>query len=208
MKTVLGYIFLIFSGMVLFNYLSTQLGSFWSFLPQQLAQADQRNSTGLTSVNFNVFDKGGVGSSYITQGYGRTPYSYMYIDGWHNGIDIAATYGAPIYSPAAGTVLAIGNQDNYCPRIAFGKFVVVDDTTNHLIFLFAHLGTIGVSSGETIDKDAEIGTVGVSGLETGPHLHVSIFKEVGFSMAPAHGCGPYPDGHDVDPLDYLGTTYK
>jgi len=30
----------------------------------------------------------------------------MYIGDWHNGIDIAAVYGAPIHSPTAATVLA------------------------------------------------------------------------------------------------------
>lgn len=165
-------------------------------------------SGGLTSINFSIFDKGGDGDKYITQGYGRTPWSYMYINGWHNGIDIAADYGAPIYSPTAATVLATGDQDDYCPRIAFGRFIVLEDNTNHLMLLFAHLNDIDVQPGETISKDQVIGTIGATGDETGPHLHFSIFEAAGFSMAPAHGCGPYPQGHDVDPLNYLGTTYQ
>jgi murein DD-endopeptidase MepM/ murein hydrolase activator NlpD len=162
---------------------------------------------GLTTINFSIFDKGGDGYKYITQGYGRTPYSYMYIGDWHNGIDIAAIYGAPIYSPAAATVLAVGDQDDFCPRLAFGRFVVIEDNTNHLMLLFAHLADIDVQPGEAITKNQLIGTVGNSGDETGTHLHFSIFEVAGFSMAPAHGCGPYPQGHDVDPLDYLGAVY-
>ena len=163
---------------------------------------------GLTTINFSLFTRGGKGYRYITQGYGRTPYSYVYIGGWHNGIDIAAVYGAPIYSPAAATVLATGDQDDYCPRIAFGRFVVLEDNTNHFMLLFAHLANIAVQPGETISKYQLIGTVGNSGDETGTHLHFSIFESAGFSMAPAHGCGPYPQGHDVDPLNYLGTLYQ
>jgi murein DD-endopeptidase MepM/ murein hydrolase activator NlpD len=163
---------------------------------------------GLGTINFSIFDKGGDGYKYITQGYGRTPYSYMYIGDWHNGIDIAAIYGAPIYSPTVATVLAIGNQDDFCPRLAFGRFIILEDNTNHLIFLFAHLADIDVQPGEAIAKDQLIGTVGNSGDETGTHLHFSIFESAGFSMAPAHGCGPYPQGHDVDPLNYLGTVYQ
>jgi murein DD-endopeptidase MepM/ murein hydrolase activator NlpD len=163
---------------------------------------------GLTSINFSIFDKGGDGYKYITQGYGRTPYSYVYIGDWHNGIDIGADYGASIYSPTAATVLAIGDQDDYCPRLAFGRFIVLDDGTHQLMLLFAHLANIDVQPGETISKDQLIGTIGDSGDETGPHLHFSIFEAAGFSMAPAHGCGPYPQGHDVDPLNYLGSVYQ
>jgi murein DD-endopeptidase MepM/ murein hydrolase activator NlpD len=163
---------------------------------------------GLTSINFSIFDKGGDGYKYITQGYGRTPYSYMYINDWHNGIDIGADYGAPIYSPTSATVLATGDQDDYCPHIAFGRFIVLEDNVNHLILLFAHLNNIDVQPGQTIAKDQLIGTIGATGDETGPHLHFSIFEAMGFSMAPAHGCGPYPQGHDVNPLNYLGSVYQ
>jgi murein DD-endopeptidase MepM/ murein hydrolase activator NlpD len=165
-------------------------------------------SSGLTAINFSIFDKGGDGYKYITQGYGHTPYSYMYIGDWHNGIDIAAVYGAPIHSPTAATVLAVGDQDDFCPRLAFGRFIVLEDGTNHLDLLFAHLANIDVQPGEAIAKDQLIGTVGATGDETGPHLHFSIFESAGFSMAPAHGCGPYPQGHDVNPLNYLGSMYQ
>lgn len=163
---------------------------------------------GLTAINFDLFAKGGKGYGAITQGYGRTPYSYTYIGDWHNGIDIAAVYGAPIYSPAAATVLATGDQDDYCPRLAFGRFIVLKDDKNNLMLLFAHLADIDVQPGQTVSNDQLIGTVGDSGDETGTHLHFSIFESAGFSMAPAHGCGPYPQGHDVDPLNYLGTVYQ
>jgi murein DD-endopeptidase MepM/ murein hydrolase activator NlpD len=132
----------------------------------------------------------------------------MYIGGWHDGIDVAALYGAPIYSPTDGIVVATGNQDDYCPHVAFGKYAVIYDIKNNLMLLFAHLGTISIDPGENIAKGALIGTVGTTGLETGTHLHFSIFQEQGFTMSPAHGCGPYPQGHDVDPLNYLGTTYQ
>ena len=162
----------------------------------------------LNAINFSIFDKGGTGYRYITQGYGHTPYSSMYIDGWHNGIDIAANYGAPIYSPTDGIVIAVGDQDNYCPHLAFGRFVVVEDDTNHLVLMFAHLANIPVTPLEVVQKGQLIGIVGASGDETGPHLHFSIFEAASFSMAPAHGCGPYPQGHDVNPLNYLGTVYR
>jgi murein DD-endopeptidase MepM/ murein hydrolase activator NlpD len=163
---------------------------------------------GLSAINFNLFDKHGKGYNYITQGYGRTADASMYIGDWHNGVDIAARYGASIYSPATTTVLAVGDQDNYCPRRAFGRFIVLQDNAHHLELMFAHLANINVQPGQVVTKDQLIGTVGATGDETGTHLHLSIFQSAGFSMAPAHGCGPYPQGRDVNPLNYLGSVYQ
>lgn len=202
---------IIFFLLVGLNYLSKQAGNFLASHPALAqAQADSDNMTydDLPYVNVNFFNASGLGRNYITQGYGRTPYAYLYINGWHNGIDIAANFGTPVYSLAAGIVLATINQDTYCPHIAFGKYVAIDDPVKHLVFVLSHFGTFAVAPNERITKGTFLGTVGPTGLETGPHLLVSIFKEVGFSLAPAHGCGPYPQGQDVDPLNYLGTTYQ
>lgn len=166
------------------------------------------SSGGLPAVNFNLFAKNGKGYNFITQGYGYTPYSYLYINHWHNGIDIAASYGASVYSPTDGIVIATGDQDNYCPHEAFGKYVVMEDDVHHLVLLFAHLGTISVRPLQMIKNGDPLATVGASGLETGSHLHLSLFQSGGFNMDPAHGCGPYPQGHDVNPLSYLGTVYQ
>ncbi len=185
---------------------SGSLSAFFPAFPSAVGFGGARG--GLNAVNFGVFDKGGKGYGYISQGYGRTSFSYMYIDGWHNGIDIAADYGAPIYSPADGIVIATGDQDNYCPRRAFGRYVAVEDDANHLVLFFAHLANIPVAPLEMVKKGQLIGTVGATGDETGTHLHFSIFQSGGFNMNPAHGCGPYPQGRDVNPLDYLGSVYQ
>lgn len=184
------------------------LASFFPSLTPLEGGSEDYSTSGLPYINFNFFDPNGAGRDYITQGYGHTAYAYLYINGWHNGIDLAASFGTPVYAPIDGTVLAVVNQDAYCPHIAFGKYVAFDDPVHHLVFVFSHLGTFAVSPGEAISKGALIGTVGPTGLETGPHLLVSIFEEQGFDTNPAHGCGPYPQGQDVDPLNYLGTVYK
>lgn len=207
-KKALGLIFLAFCALVLFNYIFTVLGNFLpsggfaGLSPQASAYG------GLPYINFNFFNASGTGRDYITQGYGHTAYSYLYIHGWHNGIDLAADFGTPVYAPVSSTVIATVNQDAYCPHIAFGKYVAIDDPVNHLVFVLSHFGTFAVSDGEQISKGTFLGTVGPTGLETGPHLLVSIFEEQGFNVTPAHGCGPYPQGQDVDPLNYLGTVYK
>ncbi len=127
----------------------------------------------------------------------------MYPNDWHDGIDIAAVYGAPIYAISAGTILATGNQDNYCYRRGFGKYVAVQDTVHKVVQWYAHLGTINVSVGQSVAKGTELGAVSVTGLETGTHLHFSIFDLNGFSMIPRDGCGPEPTGQDKDPIPFL-----
>jgi murein DD-endopeptidase MepM/ murein hydrolase activator NlpD len=207
-KTIIGWMFLIFCGLVFINYLGIIAGNFFSPYGG-FAHADQSpGRLQLAAIDFNLFNKGGEGKNYITQGYGRTPFSYVYKNGWHNGIDIAAVYGAPVYSPGEGVVIATGNQDNYCPRRGFGRYVAVNDGANNLILWYAHLGKISVAPGDTVKVGTTIGTVGSSGYETGTHLHLSIFDENRFFMTPRNGCGPDATGKDLNPLSYLGTTYK
>ncbi len=105
--------------------------------------------------------------------------------------------------PAAGTVLAVGDQDNYCYHLGFGKYVAVEDSAQGLVLWYAHLGTIAVAPGKNIAKGAEVGTVGATGYEVGVHLHFSLFDENGFSMQNRNGCGPDPTGRDIDPVPFL-----
>ncbi len=203
----IGWIFLIFSVLVLGNYAATAAENFFAggrgLASMALFPAVGAGpSAGLASVDLTAFNKDND-ARYISQGYGRTPFSYMYPNDWHDGIDIAAVYGAPIYSPAGGTVLAVGNQDNYCPRRGFGKYVALKDGADGAVLWFAHLGTFNVSLGATIKKGDLIGTVGATGLETGTHLHFSVFDANGFSMTPRDGCGPEPTGQDTDPVPFL-----
>jgi len=209
----LGFIFLIFFTFVFVNYVWTELSRALAatdhsmFVPAGFAINEsprvQNSTAGLSAIDFDLFSKRGSGWNDVTQGYGHTPYSAWYIGGWHNGIDIAASYGAPIFSPSNGTVVATGDQDNYCPHRGFGKFVAVSDPADGIVLWYAHLGTIDVTSGQLIVKGTELATIGTTGRETGTHLHLSVFQANGFSIKNKNGCGPDADGKDVDPVPYL-----
>jgi len=204
----IGFIFLIIFVLGFFDYIGTQISHAFSSSGFAMASMSTNpwaggSSDALPSIDFSLFSKTGAGWSYVTQGYGRTPYSAWYINGWHDGVDIAARYGAPIYSPRAGVVIATGDQDNYCPGRGFGKFVAVSDPADNVVLWYAHLGHIDVSTGQTIGKGTQIGAIGSTGLETGTHLHFSVFETAGFSIKSEHGCGPDADGRDVDPVPYL-----
>ncbi len=204
----LTIIFFIIFILGFFNYVGAVLvkaitPSGFSIMAPVGSGAELASADSLSAISFNLFSKNGKGWSYVTQGYGRTPYSAWYVNGWHNGIDIAARYGAPIYSPREGVVIATGNQDNYCPGRGFGKFVAVSDPGDGVVLWYAHLGQIMVSSGQSIEKGVQIGTIGETGLETGTHLHFSVFEATGFSIKDKNGCGPDADGRDVNPVPYL-----
>jgi murein DD-endopeptidase MepM/ murein hydrolase activator NlpD len=202
MKKGLVFVFLFFCAVVLLNYCKIFIGSF-RFPSLFTTTSNHTVYDGLPYVNVDFFGANGIGKSYITQGYGVTPYAYLYINHWHDGIDIAANYGEQIYSPTDGTVLATGDQDDYCYHRGFGKYVAIKDDAKNVVLWYAHLGTIAASSGEKIKKDTMIGTVGATGYEFGVHLHFSTFDEKGFSMQNRNGCGPDPTGTDIDPIPFL-----
>lgn len=148
-----------------------------------------------------------------TQGYGATTFAkYGYRGKWHNGIDFGIPIGTPIFAAEAGTVLATGNEDAYCPRGAYGKFILIKHN-NNLTTLYGHLSKWIVSPGQTVTRGQVIGYSGKTGYATGAHLHFTVFATP--TIPPATGaktpegiswsksCGPLPIGGDLNPLGYL-----
>ncbi|MBN2553527.1 MAG: M23 family metallopeptidase [Spirochaetales bacterium] len=94
---------------------------------------------------------------------------YSYTDGGssrslHNGIDLAAPVGTPVFASGAGRVLLAGQ------RIISGNSVVIEHLPG-VLTLYYHLEEIAVQEGQRVFQGQQIGTVGMSGLATGPHLH-------------------------------------
>jgi murein DD-endopeptidase MepM/ murein hydrolase activator NlpD len=158
----------------------------------------------LRMIDFSAFSET-IKPSYISQGYGSTMFARLsnYVDHRHNGIDIVAPEGAPILSATEGKVLALGNQDKFCPGRNYGKFLVIGNAKDGTVLLYAHLGSFKVKEGDSVEKGKIIATVGKSGFITSPHLHISVFEGEGFRMAKKEGCGPNPEGRDVNPIKYL-----
>ena len=98
----------------------------------------------------------------------------------HEGIDIAAPTGTPIWSAAAGTVIYAGWLGGY------GNLVVVDHG-NGLATAYAHASAILVSVGQSVGQGETVALVGSTGNSSGPHLHFEVRV----------------NGSAVDPLLYL-----
>ena len=86
---------------------------------------------------------------------------------YHQGVDLAAPQGTPVYATRAGRVTVAGYGS------AAGYYVSI----NHLdgySSMYMHLNNYVVSSGQTVSAGQLIGYVGRSGVATGYHLHFGI----------------------------------
>lgn len=87
-----------------------------------------------------------------------------------NGIDVASSWGTPVYAAAGGTVVgtAVSGYNG-----GYGLFVKISHP-NGTDTLYAHLSKTLVRSGETIQKGQQIANMGSSGRSTGSHLHFEV----------------------------------
>jgi len=92
----------------------------------------------------------------------------------HRGLDIAAPYGTPVYSPAAGRVEFV--KTNYVRRRGYGRVVIIDHGYG-MKTLYGHLSKVNVNVGQRIERWDEIGKVGDTGRATGPHLHYEVWLD-------------------------------
>lgn len=88
---------------------------------------------------------------------------------FHNGVDIQANLGEPIYAAGAGRV------KKACWSGKYGYAIVIDHG-NGRTTLYVHQKKHGfkVTKGQQVIAGQRIGTVGCTGASTGPHLHWSV----------------------------------
>lgn len=174
----------------------------------ELARLEENARKG---INFGALPKIDTGplmmptQGTITQGYGATPFAVRhYASKRHNGIDIAASIGTPIYAASDGRVVGVADQDLYCRKGAYGKFIAITHY-NGLTTLYGHLSLQIVQEGQEVTKGQLIGYMGNTGFSTGSHLHFTVYATPTFKISPAlKTCGPkMPFGGDLNPFDYL-----
>ena len=118
----------------------------------------------------------------ISSGYGMRGQEF------HNGIDIAAPLGTPIFAASDGVVLYAG------AAAGFGHWVVLAHENGRLS-VYGHMFEDGVlvKPGQVVKQGEVIAKVGNDGHSSGPHLHFALGTEV-----TAEGLL-----HHVNPLGYL-----
>lgn len=88
----------------------------------------------------------------------------------HNGVDLGAPLGTPIYAPADGQVM-IARSGGW--NGGYGTYVVIKHG-NGMQTLMAHASSITVSAGENVVKGQLIGRVGSTGDSSGNHTHYEV----------------------------------
>ena len=120
----------------------------------------------------------------VTSSFGERQDPFNGEGAFHAGIDISASYGAPVRATADGEVTNAGMGTGY------GREIVLNHG-HDVLTLYGHLSSIAVIPGQHVTRGQVIGYVGQSGRSTGPHLHY----EVRLHNVP------------VNPHKYLRTTY-
>ena len=87
----------------------------------------------------------------------------------HNGIDLAADEGTPVYAIKDGAVYAAIENDR-----EFGNYIILSHDQGKMTSVYAHLSKITVERYQYVKKGTVIGFVGQTGMATGPHLHFEI----------------------------------
>jgi len=98
----------------------------------------------------------------------------------HEGIDLSARKGTPIYATADGKVLQAGYRAG-----GFGKKVLLDHGFGYRT-LYGHCNEVLVNPGQEVKRGEVIARVGSTGLSKAPHLHYEV----------------HVNGRPVDPINY------
>ena len=87
----------------------------------------------------------------------------------HNGWDMAAPLGTPIYAAADGVVLSAGRETGY------GNAVSIQDEDGN-VHVYGHMRYYDVKAGQIVRAGDQIAKVGNEGFSTGPHVHWQIHR--------------------------------
>ena len=99
---------------------------------------------------------------------------------FHPAIDIPNPYGTKVKPVDEGIVVYSGWEGG------FGYSVVIKHKAE-FSSRYAHLAKVKVKKGQNVDKQTIIGLVGATGVATGSHLHLELYR----------------DGKNIDPQKFL-----
>jgi murein DD-endopeptidase MepM/ murein hydrolase activator NlpD len=95
---------------------------------------------------------------------------------FHQGLDIAASFGTTIGAGDAGIVASVVtgcSQGYYYCGGGYGNQVIIVHGNGYST-LYAHLSAVLVSPGQGVGRGQPIGQEGSTGASTGPHLHFGV----------------------------------
>jgi murein DD-endopeptidase MepM/ murein hydrolase activator NlpD len=120
----------------------------------------------------------------FTSGFGVRDDPFHRGAAMHPGIDLAGSYGTPIYATADGTVVRSGwNSGGY------GNMVELDHGRG-ITTRYGHMSAVLVRAGDHVTRGEQIGRMGSTGRSTGNHLHYEVRI----------------DGRPVNPIPFMKST--
>jgi murein DD-endopeptidase MepM/ murein hydrolase activator NlpD len=117
----------------------------------------------------------------VTSPFGARTDPFNHRRAFHEGVDLAGSYRAHVYSTAPGTVIFAGPDDG------FGRLVKID-VGHGIVTMFAHMHRIFVVRGQNVPAHFPLGEMGCTGRCDGAHVHYQIMV----------------DGTPVNPAKFLG----
>ncbi|MBL8030669.1 MAG: peptidoglycan DD-metalloendopeptidase family protein [Candidatus Doudnabacteria bacterium] len=152
----------------------------------------------------------------LTQKYGNTGFTALGYN-FHNGIDIAAPAGTPIYAAADGEVMYTDKSDaSYGNWAALKHNISTKTGSAGIITLYAHMRTIKVTPGQKVKQGDLVGYEGNSGNTTkklygahrGYHIHFGVYDAEGFGVKDGaytnvYGAYRIPYGYTYNPISFL-----
>jgi len=85
----------------------------------------------------------------------------------HEGVDICAPRGTPVFATADGVVKFASRHSGYGLTLAI-------DHGHGITTWYAHVGGINVVNGQSVKRNQIVATVGTSGRVTAPHVHYEV----------------------------------
>jgi len=105
----------------------------------------------------------------ITSTFGMRMHPLLGFMRMHKGMDIGASYGAPIYAVLDGVVQTAGRAGGY------GNFIKLAHPGG-IASGYGHMSKFAVRAGQRVSRGQVIGYVGSTGMSTGPHLHWEVWR--------------------------------
>lgn len=107
--------------------------------------------------------------------------------GGHKGQDIMAACGLPLRAVRDVTVRRVATE------AAAGRYVVFHDGDSGEDYVYMHMSSVDVATGDSVSAGDKVGEVGQTGDATACHLHFEEWTAPGW----------YAGGHAKDPLSFL-----
>lgn len=106
----------------------------------------------------------------VSSGYGMRNSPFTGHASFHNGIDIAAPSGTPVFAAREGEIIRKGYNET------FGNYMEISHAGGYSTF-YGHLNKIFVELHDKVISTMIIAEVGSTGLSTGPHLHFEVKRD-------------------------------